>query len=70
MIEKSKEKSTNGSEVICKLPEVRSVTSLSKASIYRLMADGNFPKQCRLGKRAVGWKKSEINNWLNNLEEV
>lgn len=68
MIEKSKEKFTNESEVICKLPEVRNVTGLSKASIYRLMADGTFPRPCRLGKRSVGWKKSSINNWLNNLE--
>ncbi len=60
----------NEREAICKLPEVKGATGLSKSTIYRKMADGSFPKQCRIGKRAVGWKKSSISNWLTSLKEV
>ena len=57
-------------EEIWRLPKVTGVTGFSKPTIYRMMQEGKFPKQCRLGKRAVGWKKSVINNWLNNLKEA
>ena len=32
-----------------RLPQVKEITSLSKSSIYRLMEDGDFPKQVVLG---------------------
>ncbi|WP_369349854.1 helix-turn-helix transcriptional regulator [Stenotrophomonas sp. JAG2] len=37
-------------------------TSLSRASIYRRMAQGNFPKQRKLGTRTV-WAKSDIDRF-------
>jgi prophage regulatory protein len=46
--------------------EVESVTSLSRSSIYQAMAEGRFPKPVRLGHRAVGWRKSVIDDWLAN----
>ena len=36
-----------------RLPQVKEITSLSKSSIYRLMEDGDFPKQVALGARSV-----------------
>jgi len=37
-------------------------TSLSRASIYRRMAQGSFPKQRKLGARTV-WAKSDIDSF-------
>jgi len=37
-------------------------TSLSRASIYRRMAQGKFPKQRKLGARTV-WAKSDIDRF-------
>ena len=48
--------------------EVEAVTGLSRSTIYQMMADGGFPKPVRLGKRAVGWRESDISGWLENLE--
>ena len=45
------------------LPQVKEVTSLSKSSIYRLMEDGDFPKQVVLGARSVVWVKSQVEDW-------
>ena len=64
------EKFNQEQEEIWRLPKVTGVTGFSKPTIYRMMQEGNFPKQFRLGKRAVGWKKSVINNWLYNLKEA
>jgi prophage regulatory protein len=36
----------------------------SRASIYRMVAAGSFPKQERIGIRSVGWRMSEIVDWM------
>ena len=46
-----------------RLPQVKELTSLSKSSIYRLMEEGDFPKQHSLGARSVGWVKSHVEDW-------
>jgi prophage regulatory protein len=51
---------------ILKLKEVIQKTSLARASIYRLIAEGKFPKQIKLSERSAGWLESEINDWLTN----
>ena len=47
------------------LREVLSRTSLSRTSIYRLMAlgDGAFPQSVKLGSR-TSWVEAEIESWL------
>jgi prophage regulatory protein len=42
---------------------------LSRSGIYLKMAEGSFPKPVSLGARAIGWRKSDIQNWLDNLSE-
>lgn len=39
-------------------------TGRSRAAIYRMIADGTFPKQERIGARAVGWRLSAIVRWM------
>jgi len=51
---------------LIKLPEVIEITTLSRASIYRLIADGEFPKQVKLSTRACAWVEQDVLNWLNN----
>lgn len=49
---------------IVKRPAVEDATGLSRSSIYRLQADGQFPRPIRLGPRAVGWRADEIAAWI------
>jgi prophage regulatory protein len=44
--------------------KVMAITGFSRASIYRLIAEGQFPAPTKIGHRKVGWKTSQINNWL------
>ncbi len=47
-------------------PAVERVTGLSRSSIYAMIAEGQFPRPIRLGKRAVGWPQKDIEQWLAN----
>jgi prophage regulatory protein len=49
---------------IMRLPEVKTITGLSRSTIYFRIAEGTFPKQISLGGRAVGWLENEIQEWL------
>ena len=55
---------------ILRRPEVLKLTGLSTASIYRLMAQGAFPKPKKLGVRAVGWVAVEVEAWLESRERA
>ena len=50
---------------ILRRKDVESMVGLSRSTIYKLMNQGLFPKAIRLGPRAVGWRISDIENWIN-----
>lgn len=43
---------------------------LSRSSIYQMVADGLFPKPIKLGRRAVGWRADDVENWLTEMQEM
>ncbi|NRN30662.1 helix-turn-helix transcriptional regulator [Photorhabdus heterorhabditis] len=51
-------------ENLIRLPEVQRKTGYSKAWIYKLISNGEFPKQVRLGSRSVAFIESEIGYWI------
>ncbi|MGH1456041.1 MAG: AlpA family transcriptional regulator [Alphaproteobacteria bacterium] len=55
---------------ILRLPEVMSMTALSRSSIYAFMEKGVFPKSISLGARAVGWHEAEILNWITQKTKM
>lgn len=57
-------------ESIIKLPEVKNRTGLSRSTIYLKIQDGEFPKPVRIGARAVGWIKSEIDTWVETTIKI
>jgi len=54
---------------IIKLPRVKEITTLSRATIYRRMAEGKFPKQIKLSERASAWVEQEVLDWLDGCIE-
>lgn len=44
---------------------VEKLTGLSRSSIYAMMSEDTFPKQIRIGRRAVAWRQEDIENWIN-----
>ena len=51
-----------------RLDEVKKITGLSKASIYRFEKNGDFPKKVNIGKRSVGWFENDIEEFLLSLK--
>ena len=49
---------------IYRLPAVCEITGLSKATIYRLLARGEFPPRVKLSPRCVGWRVAEVDAWF------
>ena len=51
---------------IIRKKEVIQLTGLSQASLYRLIASGDFPKQIQITSKTVGWIESEVLAWIEN----
>ena len=53
-----------------RLPEVMTITGLSRSSIYLRMSTNEFPKPIKIGRRAVGWTEDSIITWQSNIMEA
>lgn len=51
---------------ILRRKDVESMIGLSRSTIYKLISQGTFPKAIRLGPRAVGWRLSDIEIWIES----
>lgn len=40
------------------------VTGLCRSSLYNALNKGQFPEPVMLGKRAVGWRESDLMDWI------
>ncbi len=53
-------------DTINRLPAVKQFSGLGKTSIYNGVAAGTFPAPLKIGPRAVGWRTSDLTQWLNS----
>ena len=54
-------------------PQVEEMTSLSRATIYKLMNKDEFPKSISIAPRIVVWVRKDIEDWMSkqiNIESV
>lgn len=47
-----------------RLREVSQRTGLSKSTIYRLEAQGLFPRRVKLGERISAYRSDEVTAWI------
>jgi prophage regulatory protein len=57
-------------ERILRKPEVVKAVGLSHVTIWRMERAGNFPKRLALGSKAVGWRLSDIEQWMESRVAV
>ena len=55
-------------QMILRRREVEQQTQLSKSTLYRKVNSGTFPRPIKLGERAVGWRRKDIEDWFASLE--
>ena len=48
-----------------KLEQVLEIVPISRSALYLMSANGEFPKQIKLGNRSMAWSKSEVMEWVN-----
>ena len=47
---------------------VEAITGLKRSTIYAMVKKGVFPPPVKITTKAVGWKSSEIFQWINTLD--
>ena len=47
-----------------RMGDLRQKVGLSRSQIYKLIADGDFPKQNKLGERISVWEESKVEEWM------
>ncbi|ATY32987.1 helix-turn-helix transcriptional regulator [Sphingomonas psychrotolerans] len=57
---------TDAPDRILRIKTVLQRTGLSRATMYRKMQQGSFPRQIKISTRCAGWRESAINAWLHN----
>ncbi|WP_321867036.1 helix-turn-helix transcriptional regulator [Paraburkholderia tropica] len=67
----SGERATVNSKLACdriiRLPELMAILQISRTVVYELQKKGVLPHSVRIGARSVGWKLSEIENFVASL---
>ena len=53
-----------------RLPSVVRMTGLGRSTIYRQIAKRKFPAAVKLGDRAVGWRRNDIEDWISAREST
>lgn len=55
-----------GSARYLRIAVVMDLTGLGRSTIYRLMAEGQFPLPLRLTKRLVAWRRADVEQWFES----
>ena len=61
----SRREAKHNPEKLNRLPEVSRRTAMPRSSIYLAMKKGTFPRPVRIGERAVAWRESDIQAWID-----
>ena len=50
--------------------EVTKMVDLSRVTLWRMQRDGEFPQRRQIGRRRVGWLRSEVEEWMRTRQPV
>jgi prophage regulatory protein len=49
-----------------RLEAVLDRTGLTRATLYRKIQSGTFPRQIKISERCCAWRESEVSTWPRN----
>jgi prophage regulatory protein len=56
---------------LIKIQEVLKRCAISRATLYRLIANKNFPNQVSVtGNRSVAWREEDIQRWIDERPTI
>jgi prophage regulatory protein len=53
-----------------RIREVCACTGLSRSTLYRLEAEGLFPRRVKIAKRSVAYREAEILEWIESRDKA
>ena len=56
-------------ETFLRRKETEHITGMGRATIYKRISEGTFPKPVKIGKRSVRWIESEVSEWVRKRIE-
>lgn len=57
-------------ERIIRPVELQDILGVTASTIWRMERDGRLPARIKISKRAVGWRESDIEEWIQNRPEA
>ncbi|HAT1569300.1 MULTISPECIES: helix-turn-helix transcriptional regulator [Kluyvera] len=60
----------NDIDVIIREAQCKAITGICRTTRYMMEKEGTFPKKVQLGARAVGWRMSDIQEWIKTSGAV
>lgn len=57
-------------ERILRLPEVCQRLGVGTTTIWRWAKQGTLIPPVRIGQRSVGWRESDLNDWIKGRQEA
>jgi prophage regulatory protein len=55
-------------DMLLRIDTVCTITGLSIATVYRLLAKGDFPRPLKITSHARAWRLSEVMDWIDARE--
>ena len=55
---------------LLRLADVEKRVALKRTAIYRWIALGDFPKPVRMGPRSSRWRESDVQGWIDGLQQT
>ncbi len=52
---------------VLRIRDVAAMTGLSRATIYRKMAEKTFPRPVKPTDQTVGWREQDVADWIASL---
>jgi prophage regulatory protein len=49
---------------LIRLKQVMECTGLARSTVYKFIAEGDFPKPVKLGVRVAAWVEAEVFVWI------
>lgn len=49
---------------LIRLKQVMECTGLARSTVYKFIAEGDFPKPVKLGVRVAAWVEAEVIAWI------
>ena len=47
------------------IDEVMHRAGIARATIYRMMKDGRFPRPYKIGAKSVRWRDCDVSDWID-----